>query len=92
MFSSDKHVAYYFETLTKMPLQELVVGLEGFCISGIQGMSRFFNLISGSHAQCFLPGITCNYRMQLGEWKKKVKEFSSRQYKSHHHVPEGVQI
>ena len=38
-------------------------------------MSRFFNLISGSHAQCFLPGITRNYRMQLGEWKKKVKKF-----------------
>lgn len=35
VFSSNEHVAYYFETLTKMPLQELAVGLEGFCISGI---------------------------------------------------------
>ena len=37
VFSSDERVAYYFETLTKMSMQELAVGLEGFCISGING-------------------------------------------------------
>ncbi|PIL36587.1 hypothetical protein GSI_00276 [Ganoderma sinense ZZ0214-1] len=56
VFSSDERVGYYFETLTKMPMQELVVGLEGFCISGINGLTQ-------------------NHRMQLGQWKTKVRDF-----------------
>ena len=35
VFCSDPRVSLYFETLTKKTVQELAIGLEGFCISGV---------------------------------------------------------
>ena len=73
VFYSDERVTYYFETLTKMPMQELVIALEGFCLSGIKG--KYLVFILNFPVVNRYPGMMQNHWMQLGDWKKKVKEF-----------------
>lgn len=37
VFASEPRVLQLMETLTKKTIQELVMGLEAFCVSGING-------------------------------------------------------
>ncbi|KAI1782517.1 hypothetical protein LXA43DRAFT_905549, partial [Ganoderma leucocontextum] len=40
VFVSEPRMTQYFETLTKKTIQELAMGLEGFCISGITSLTQ----------------------------------------------------